>query len=188
MMAPDRRNPQWTAYPDPAPTDKPVSSGRRVRSVRLLGIPAVLGALVLGVSAGSAYAYFKSTGSGNGSASVRSAVNVTVTTATATASLLPGGKGDVYFTLTNNNPFAVTFSSVTAGAAVASNNITACPNSNISLAQTLPYPLSPTITVNANSTNVAESIANLVQLSSSAPSTCQGVTFTVTLSLSGQQP
>jgi hypothetical protein len=185
-MTPDQRNPRWTAYPLRA--DQQVQRGHRVSRVHLLGIPAAVGALVLGVGAGSAYAYLTSHGSGTGSGSVGSAAAVTVTATSGTADLVPGGTGAAYFTLKNiNNPFGVTFNTVTA-ASVVSNNTGSCPSSNISIApSSLPYTFSPAVTVGASTTSGTESIPNLVKLSSSAPGTCQGVTFKVTLTLSGQQ-
>lgn len=141
--------------------------------------------LALGLGGGGAYAYFSSTGSGTGHAAVGSAVNVTITATTGTADLLPGGSGAAYFTLTNTNAPGATFSQVATGATVASNNTVACPTVNASIAQALPYTFSPAVTVGANTTSGTQSIANLVALSSSAPTTCQGVTFTVTLTLSG---
>jgi hypothetical protein len=46
--------------------------------------------------------------------------------------------------------------------------------------------MSPTITVGSGVTTGPMSIAGLISMSPSAPSTCQGVSFTVGLTLSGQ--
>jgi hypothetical protein len=43
------------------------------------------------------------------------------------------------------------------------------------------------ITAAANSSNVAESIANVVSMASGAPDACQGVSFMIGLTLSGTQ-
>ena len=164
--------------------DGQIKAGRRLRwVVRPLAL-AVL-TLSLGLSGGTAWAYFTNTGSGTGHATTGSHVSITITGTSGTADLLPGGKGAVYFTLANNNTFGATFSQVAVGATVVSNNQSACPNSNVSIGQTLPYNFSPAVTVGANSTSGTLSIANLVALASSAPSACQGVTFNVTLTLEG---
>jgi hypothetical protein len=142
--------------------------------------------LSLGLTSGIAWAYFTSTGTGTGSASTGSVVTVTLTATSGTADLLPGGKGAVHFTLNNTNPIAATFNEVSNVASIVSKDPTDCPSADATVAQTLPYPFSPAVTVGANATSATESIANLVQLDPGAPNSCQGVTFTVTLTLSGQ--
>ena len=149
--------------------------------------PAILGAVVLlglGVGGGAAYAYFTTSGLGPGSASVGSPVTITVTGVSGSPDLLPGGTGAVSFTLTNTNAFGATFTTVTPGATVVSQNTGACASSNITIAPTLPYSFSPVV-VSAGTTSVTQSIPNLVKLAPSAPTGCQGVKFTVTLTLSG---
>jgi len=145
-----------------------------------------VGALALGLclSAGAAYAYFTSSGSGSGQASVGSPVVITVNATSGTPDLVPGGTGAVYFTLTNTNDFGVVADSVMS-ASVVSNDTADCPSANISIVPSLPYAVSPALSVSANSISGTESIAGFVELSSSAPTGCQGVTFTVTLVLSG---
>lgn len=153
--------------------------GRRLGLVSSVAI-----AVAVGATGGSAFAYFTASGSGSGTAQVFKASTVIVNAATRAADLLPGGVGAAAFTLHNSNPFAVSFSSVTA-ASVASDNTSLCQSSNVSIAKTMPYTLSPALTVDANTTSGTVTIPGLVQLSSSAPSSCQGVTFTVTLTLTG---
>jgi len=156
--------------------------GLRRRSWAALG--AVL-ALVLGVVGGAANAYFTtSTGSGTGSASAGSAVTITVASATGAAALFPGGTSAASFTLTNPNLVGDSFSTVAAGASIVSSSPSACPTSNLML-PTLPFTFSPAVRVGAKTTSAAQSIASFVMLSSSAPSACQGVTFTVTFTLLG---
>jgi hypothetical protein len=162
---------------------------RRAMSLRRwLRVPAVLGvavALVLGLGTGSAFAYFTSTGHGTVTAITGTSLTITVNATTGTADLYPGASGAAYFTLTNSNSFGATFNTLTA-ASVVSQNITACPSANISIVPTLPFALSPALTIGVNTTSAMESIPNLVELSSSAPNGCQGVQFTVTLTLTGQ--
>ena len=151
-------------------------------------VPLVLGTtvvLILGICGGAAYASFTSTDSGSRSATAGSPITVTVTATTGTADLLPGGAGAAYFTVQNANSFGVALTGVKTGASVVSNNTGACANNYISIAPALPYAFSPAITVTAHTTSVTQSIPNLVKLLSMAPTGCQGVTFTVTLTLSG---
>lgn len=157
---------------------------KRRRAV-VAGIAAAV-ALVLGVGGGAAYAYFtaQGKGSGPGHAVVGSVVALTVTTTSGAPDLVPGGTGAVSFKVTNPNPFGVKLSAVTS-ASVLSNNTAACPSADVSIAQALPYALTPAISLAANATSAATPLPNLVKLSVSAPSTCQGVTFKVTLSFSG---
>jgi hypothetical protein len=154
------------------------------RRGRLTAAAMVATAVILGTSSGSAYAYFTTLGSSSGSGAVYNPLSVTASAASANPDLLPGGTGSAYFTLTNPNPFPVSFNQLTS-ATVASDNTANCPSANVTIAATLPYPISPSIVVGADTTSGTLSLPGLVKLSASAPSTCQGVTFTVTLTLSG---
>jgi len=157
------------------------------RSIRR-GSPVLLVAIVFlgfGVGGGVAYAYFTTNGHGPGSASVGSPLSIAVTATTGSPDLLPSGTGAVYFTLTNNNSFGASLNTVATGATVVSQNAAACPSSNVSIAKPLPYVFSPSFAVSGSATSAVESIHNLVQLASTAPTGCQGVKFTVTLTLSG---
>jgi len=176
--------------PEASPSE-PVTGGHAVpakvrsRRWRLVPVAGVAAALAAGLGAGGAYAYFSSTGSGTGHTTTGSAVSVTVSATTGAADLLPGGTGAAYFTLHNTNPFAATFNAVAVGAIVVSNNTVACPTSNVSIAPALPHAISPALTVSAGATTGTESIPGLVKLAASAPSSCQGVTFKVTITLTG---
>ena len=141
--------------------------------------------LVFGVGGGAAYAYFTTRGAGPGSASAGSPLTIAVTATTGSPDLLPGGTGAAYFTLTNTNSFGATFNTVATGATVVSQNTAACPSSNVSIAQPLPYVYSPSVVVGGSATSAVESIHNLVHLALAAPTGCQGVKFTVTLTLKG---
>lgn len=148
---------------------------------RKLSIVGVVVAVLLG--GGVAAALWSTTGIGTGSAKATSAQNVTVTAATGTADLYPGFTGgDVFFTLTNPNPYPVTFTSMSAGT-VTSSNPSGCPASNITVANAS----SLSISVPANSTTSTQSIADVVTMVAAAPDGCQGVTFSIALTLSGSQ-
>jgi hypothetical protein len=179
------------ARPHTSPSE-PVTGGHgasakvRRRRWRLVPVAGAAAALAAGLGAGGAYAYFIAKGSGTGHTATGSPVSVTVTATSGAADLLPGRAGAAYFTLHNTNPFAATFNVVATGATVVSNNTIACPSSNVSIAPALPYALSPALTVSAGATTGPESIPGLVKLAATAPSSCQGVTFKVTLTLTGR--
>jgi hypothetical protein len=149
----------------------------------LVGATALALALVL--SSGGAYAYFTSHGSGTGHATAGTPLSVTVTATSGTADLLPGAAaGKVYFTLTNPDSPGASFNKVTAVSPTSTSSVS-CPVSNISF-PSLPYTFSPPATVGANTTSGTEFIAGFVMLAANAPNACQGVTFTVSLTLAGQ--
>lgn len=140
-----------------------------------------VGALSLGV----AFAAWTATGTGSGTAKAVSATASAVTTDSgATASLYPGfSGGDLYFKVDNPNPYAVQFTSMTAGS-VTSSDQTNCPASNVTVSNASGL----TINVPADtSTPVAKSITDVVSMASNAPDGCKGVTFTIGVTLSGTQ-
>jgi hypothetical protein len=131
---------------------------------------------------GIAYAMWSATSTGAGNATALSAQTITVTAATGAADLYPGfTAGDVYFTVTNPNPYPVTFTSMAAGT-ITSSSPTLCPASNVTVA-------TPAISIASavGDTNVAKSIADVVTMLGTAPDACQGVTFSIGLTLTGSQ-
>lgn len=142
---------------------------------------AIVGVIVTG--GGIAAALWSANGSGPGQAKALSAQSLTVTAATGAADLYPGFTGgDVFFTITNPNPYPVTFTSMTAGT-VTSSNPAACPSTNVSVANASGLSLAAA----ASSTSGTQSIANVVTMAAGAPDGCQGATFTINLTLSGSQ-
>lgn len=140
----------------------------------------VTGALFIGV----AFASWTASGSGTGSAKAVSAVASTINSGTPTADLYPGqANGDLYISVTNPNPYAVSFTSATFGA-VSSGDEANCPASNVTVDASAS---SLSINVPAGSTGTAATIADVVSMSSGAPNGCQGVTFTIAVTLSGSQ-
>jgi hypothetical protein len=128
------------------------------------------------------------TGSGSGGAAATVAQSLTITAVTPTgaaATLYPGGPaGSVDMTISNPNPFAVTITGITWGTPV-SNNTTACPNANISLDASAPTTVS--IPVPAGPPTGAIVISGVLDLAHSAPNGCQGVSFTIPLTVSATQ-
>ena len=141
----------------------------------------VVGVMLTG--GGIAAALWSANGSGPGQAKALSAQALTVTAATGAADLYPGfTAGDVFFTITNPNPYPATFTSMTAGAIVSSNP-GGCPSSNVTVANATGLSLAAA----ASSTSGTQSIVDVVTMAAAAPDGCQGATFTISLTLSGSQ-
>ena len=150
---------------------------RRTKIAGALGV----GVILLG--GGLVGALWSANGSGSGQAKAVTATSATVTAATGVADLYPGFTGgDAFFTITNTNPFPVTFTSMTAGA-VTSSDPTGCPSSNVSVSNAAALSLA----VGANATSATLSIVDVVTMVASAPDACQGVSFDIAMSLSGSQ-
>jgi hypothetical protein len=142
-----------------------------------------LASVVLG--AGIVFATWTALGSGSGNDQAVTAQTLTVTAASSpTADLFPGGSGALQFTLANANPYAVTFTSVTYGSVTSSDPVD-CPASNVTTAAS--GSLSSSIPVTAHATSMSASISAALTMASSAPNGCQGVTFTVPVTLTGSQ-
>ena len=181
----------------PPEPDAAIAAPRRARATtkrrahasprRRWGLVPVAGAataLAAGLGGGAAFAFFTG-GPGTGQVPTGAPITITAVATTGTADLLPGRPGAVYFTLHNENSVGTTFEQVAPGTTVVSNDTTRCPSGDVSIAQSLPYTIPTGVTVISGGTSAVQSIPNLVVLVPDAPNTCQGVTFTVTLTLSG---
>lgn len=158
-------------------------TGARALTGRTLVVGAA-GALALGTVSGIAYAAWNVSTAPNGASGARaaSAVQLTVSAGTSPGDLYPStsATGSVYMELTNPNPFPVTLTAATFGAPTTA--VTACPGSNI----TVPNQTGLSISVPANTTTaVARTLPNIVTMSTSAPNECQGVVFTIPVTLTG---
>ena len=146
-----------------------------------VGVGLLVGAAAL--TGGTAFALWTSSGVGSGNAKALSAVSITVTANTSTPDLFPGfTQGKVAFTSANTNPYPVTFTSMTPGV-ITSSDPTNCPATNVSVASASGLSL----LVPAGATAQAGSIGNVVSMVAGAPDGCQGVVFTVALTLTGSQ-
>lgn len=150
------------------------------RRTKVAGAIAVGGMLLGGGIAG---ALWSANGGGSGQARALTASTLTVSAATGAADLYPGFTGgDASFTITNTNPYPVTFASMTAGA-VTSSDPTGCPSTNVTVANATGLSLA----VGANATSATLSIADVVTMVAGAPDACQGVTFDIAMTLTGSQ-
>ncbi len=148
---------------------------------------AVVAAVLIG--GGVALATWSASGSGTGSALAYTAQPVTVNAVALTssaASLFPGGPaGNVYFTVTNPNPYPIKITNIAWGTPVSANPA-ACSSSVISV-----DPSAPTgglsLAIAASGTSGLTQVNAVLDLSSSALDTCQGNVFNVPVTVTGQQ-
>ena len=158
----------------------------KIRKSLIVGAVALTAAMAGG---GVALATWSASGSGTGSALAATAQQVTINAValnSSSASLFPGGPaGSVYFTVTNPNPYPVKITNIAWGTPV-SNNSTACASSLISV-----DPSAPTsgfnLTVAGNATSGQIQVNSVLDLSFNATDACQGIGFSVPVTISGQQ-
>jgi hypothetical protein len=149
----------------------------------LIVLPAA--GLIIGLSAGAAYAYFTTPGNGTGSAAVGSMQTVTVAATTATPGnpLLPGGTGDVTLEVTNPNAFPVTLLSVaTSGTITADASHPGCTTTGVGF--TSQTALNKSIPASSTTTIDLKGAAAMGTASSDG---CQGATFSIPVTITVQK-
>lgn len=179
-----------------APTSRslPLPTGRKTtmtshRNAQTLAVCAATGAAVV-MATGVGYAFWSTSGSGTGTAGTGTPKPIVISTTGVTqpTDLVPNGTGvvvarlDNTVTATTGNNFTVQVTKVNT-VTITADDAANCPATNLSVNKTLPYTLPAALSVNANTTALV-SIADLVKLATAAPDTCQGKTFTITLSMS----
>jgi hypothetical protein len=138
--------------------------------------------------AGVAYAVWTASGSGSGAARALTAQAVTVNPVAPgapAAGLYPGGPASwVYFSVTNPNPYGITVTHLAWGTPVSSDTAN-CPSSNVTVDANAPT--SVTLPIPASGTSGAFQVFNVLDMAHSAPDGCQGVSFTVPVTVTGSQ-
>ena len=156
---------------------------------RILGMIAMIVAIVVVTvgGAGVAYAYWTAGGAGTGFGSAGTTVPITLSAGTPTASLLPGGQTSVVLTMTNPNTARVKVSSLaldttqgTGGFGVDAGHA-GCTLSTLSFTTQTNGGAGWTIAGKVGATNgtLAVTLTNSLSMSLSAVNACQGATFTV---------
>jgi hypothetical protein len=141
---------------------------------------------------GVSYAWWSATGTGNATVGSTTAVGVGVANVAAPlADLYPGKTDALSFKLTNPNPYNVSIDKITA-LTVTSSDITNCPVSNVTINSAYsPIPAGgynmTAVPVAANNGTATATLARFITMNSTAGNGCQGVTFTVTLTVTGTQ-
>jgi hypothetical protein len=176
----------------PADMDEPTWEVRRpgrkerldARTRSILSAAAVAAVLV---NAGAAWAYWKVTASETGSARAGTAVELTLRgRSDLNRPLLAGGTGNLTVTLTNDNDFPITITSVSSG----TGNVVAddehrdagCrENTGVSLTKAA-FTVSWDV---ARNTIGAFSIPDGLHMNSTANKACEGATFTVPVQVNG---
>jgi hypothetical protein len=136
--------------------------------------------LALLLPAGVGVAVWSATGSGSGAAKARTAQSLVVTAGSAVGDLYPGASGKVYLSVQNPNPYAVT---LTGGSVTAVTGVTGtCPTSDFTLGSgTVP---STSIAAGATADVVLD---DALTMKTTALDVCQGVTVTVSATVTGTQ-
>lgn len=157
----------------------------RSRATALVVVPLVLG------TGTAAYAYWSASGSGSATLSTATATAITVT-ATPSGTLFPGASADVSVTMGNPNAYPVSMTTMTA-ISVTSSDSAACASSWISLPAEVTtgvsgtgYVLPSPVSVPSGSSGTT-TLTGLVTMATDAPDTCQGKTFTVDMTFTGDQ-
>ena len=142
-------------------------------------------ALACGVAAGigTATALWTSDAVGGADAVARTSVHITVQGDSGAADLYPGAShGDVSFTVDNPNPYPVRFTGLTVGMVTSSDEV-ACPSHQV----TLHGATGLEIDVPAGAVGHPATVDAVVAMSRAAPDGCQGASFAIELTLTGEQ-
>lgn len=147
---------------------------------RIISVGAAFVALA---AAGLVYAAWTSSGTGSGYAKATTAQQLTTVdvSASTTATLYPGATGNVRIQINNPNPYPVRVTDVTGnGAITADAGHPGCVTTGVTFTnqtgQTIDVPASGSTTTTLN---------NAASMSNSSDNGCQGATFTIPVSLSG---
>jgi hypothetical protein len=159
----------------------------------------VLGVTLLLTGGGVAVASWTASGTGQGSARAASVTGLLVGAGSPVGALYPlpadttpatgygsGTVGSVAATVTNPNPFPVTITSATIGSVTASPvGGRTCAAGNVLPTTTAPVPLTPPVTLAANSAPTPVTVPGALYMIATAEDGCQGATFSVSVTVTG---
>ena len=156
---------------------QPAAQARRPGGSRSFAVGAVATLLLGGLGTGAAFGYFTAGGSGQGTAATADMQPIAVTVGTPLSVLVPGGTADVTLALTNPNGFAVTVLGVVAdGPTLADPGHSGCTPTSVQLTGAATLDLS----LAAGETQTV-TLQDAASMGMSAPSACQGATFSIPL-------
>jgi hypothetical protein len=143
---------------------------------------ASIAGVLLVVTGGAAFAYWRTVGSGSGSGATTTLVSPSVVALTGgdapTTSLLPGTSSDVVLRVSNPNSFSVTLTAITLnGSITAAGGLGTCATTGV----TANFPSSPSIAVAAGSHLI--DLPGAAAMSLASDNGCQGATFHLPVSL-----
>ncbi len=141
---------------------------------------ATTGAVAITLVGGIAYATWSDAGGGAASAKVGTSTAITVA-ATVGSQLYPGSTADLVVTVSNPNVSAVTVTDLSLDGAVTATGGCTTPGVTVTL------PSSVNLSVPAGG-SAPLTLTNAVAMTTSSSSDCQGATFTIPLTASGQLP
>ena len=158
---------------------------------RIVGIVAMIIAIVVVAvgGAGIAYAYWSAGGAGTGFGAAGTTIPITLSSGTPTATLLPGGQSGVVLTMSNSNTATVRISSLaldstqgTGGFSVDSGH-SGCTLSTLTFTTQTNGGSGWSVPGKVGSTNgtLTVTLANALSMSLSVVNACQGATFTLYL-------
>jgi hypothetical protein len=132
-------------------------------------------AIAIGLVAGAAYAFVKSTGSGSNAGKVGHLTAIVVEHATGTPAsrLFPGSNAGLALTITNPNTASVTITGIAADGTVTASGGTGCTSSNAAVTVRTLTGLNVALAHGTHSVTIATGAA----MGSGAVTGCQGATF-----------
>jgi hypothetical protein len=137
------------------------------------------------LTASIALAAWVATGTGTGAAKAGTAVSLTVANGTAAGDLYPGfTDGDLYFEVTNPNPYDVEVTAVeyAGGAITGAGGIGTCTTTGVTM-DAGSIAIGPT-TVAAGAT-VPFTVADVINMDNTSDNGCQDATFTIPVTVTG---
>jgi hypothetical protein len=144
----------------------------------------VLGASLAVFLIGSVvFAAWLVTGTGNGAAQADTADALVVTAGSTSAQLYPGGSGDVTLSVQNPNPFPVDITSIVRSGAIDSSGPAAC---DASTGVSFTDQNSVTGMSIAAGATLPVTLTGAAAMDNSSDNSCQGQTFSIPLTVSGQ--
>ncbi len=145
-------------------------------------LPVLLAAVMVVMTVGVAYAAWTANGSGTGEAQATTAVDLAIEAGTAGTDLYPGATADVLVNIANPNPYPVTLTSVSMGAVTS--DMVGCTDA---VAADLSFTMTPGYSENiAASGGAVDSLVGTVAMGNNSVDACQGATFTLNLTASGE--